>query len=99
MAIERAQRAAVIGPIKNTDVASLVSQVGDMARALVCAARQFLHEKLGMPAEEVRKAGGVQACSTDGDKLLVKFGSIAQARLLNQYKKNLVPRIQNSRFL
>ena len=87
--IERAQRAAVFGPISSGDLQHLVQLEGNMARAQMRMAKKFMLEKLNMSEEDVRKCSIQQVCSTDGDNLLVKFGSVSQARLLNPFKKNL----------
>ena len=87
--IERAQAAAIFGPVSVTDLDSLVQREGNMGRALLAMARKFMREKLGMSEEEVLRTGVKQVCSTDRENILVKFGSIHQARSINQFKKNL----------
>ena len=87
--IERAQRAVVLGPFPDGVMANLVVQAGDMAKAQVLAVKKFFCEKLLMSQEDIRSLGLYQVCSTGNDNLLVKFRSTPQARILNQFKKNL----------
>ena len=79
----------VLGPFRRAEINSLASNLGDMGRALISAAKKFMEEKLGMSREEVCAAGVLQACWTDKDCMLVKFSSVAQTRSLNAFKKNL----------
>ena len=70
-----------------------------MERAQIAMAKKFFSESLGMPADELAKCGSLKVCSTDADMLLVKFGSVSQARLVNSYKKNLPKELQVDDFI
>ena len=87
--ITKAQQACVIGPVCGNALQALVEQHGDMSAAQVAFVRQFMRDVLLMPEEEIRKCSQVTVCSTEGDCLLAKFGSVLQVKTLNQYKKNL----------
>ena len=67
----------------------LPATTGTMARAQVEMTKRFMMEKLCMSEEDVVRCGHIQVCSTNSDCLLVKFPSIAQAQIINTYKKNL----------
>ena len=74
----RAQRAVVFGPFKWDELVAMATELGNAERAQVAAVKHFMQERLGMSLDNVGRAGGVQACWTDNNGLLVKFRSVAQ---------------------
>ena len=79
----------VLGPFKRADVFAAAANMGDMGLAQINAVKAFMENVMGMSREEVRNAAVREACWTSNDCLLVKFNSIAGARTLNKFKKNL----------
>ena len=75
--------------MSRVEVEALAERLGSMSDAMIAAARSFLQEKLAMTSADVEAANIREACWSTNECLCVRFATIAGAKSLNNFKRNL----------